>query len=86
MNRIKKLPPVIFIYGAIVALLLGGASLLIMSPKQCPLDYTQEQADVANCIAGANIGLGIILAIGIWITAILIALGISISRKNKKTS
>ena len=58
------------------ALLLVAAALLFMNPPQCPADYTPHQVNASGCIIGANIGTGLVftLAIGIWITAIVLAI------------
>ncbi len=58
-----------------VWLALTVFTFTIMNPPQCPDSYTQAQIDSANCIVGANIGLGIfIMFIFVPLSVILIGL------------
>ncbi len=83
MGLLKSSPIRILAYGTLAATLVAGAGFLFLNPPECPRGYTQEQVDAAGCIIGANIGLGLILmlAIAIWVTALASALGLVISRR-----
>jgi hypothetical protein len=87
VDLLKKPPVLVLAYGTLAAALVAGAGLLFLNPPQCPPGYTQEQVDASDCSIGANIGLGIILllAIAIWITAVAGALGMAVLKKMGKT-
>lgn len=86
MSHVKKLPVLVFAAGTLVSLLIVGAALIFMTPEQCPIYYTQAQVDATKCSVGANIvlGLAFMLAIGVWVVTIGVALGISNFKGNKK--
>jgi hypothetical protein len=85
MNKIKNSPLFIFLSGTMTAFLLVIAALLFMNPPQCPANYTQEQVNASNCIIGANIGIGFVfmLAIGVWVTSIIVAKNVAASKRTK---
>ncbi|MDQ3159106.1 MAG: hypothetical protein M3P98_03175 [bacterium] len=58
---------------------------LVIDTPQCPENYTQAQVDAANCIIGANIGLGtIMLFVAVPITILLVVLwGVALFGKKK---
>jgi hypothetical protein len=73
MARFKIPSPfIIFVSGALLALLIFSATLFFMNAPQCPSNFDQAETDTLNCITGANIGLGlgILLAAGIWAATI----------------
>ncbi len=71
---------------ALGVLMIFAIYLPLLSPPQCPLTYTQDQIDSANCIVGANIGAGLLRLLGILVTfvtgaGLLASVSVRVSRK-----
>lgn len=83
MMRLFKNPLVPL--GTLVALLVAGFGLVFLNLPQCPASYTQDQVNSANCIIGANIGLGLVfmLAAGIWLATIAAAVVLNRFKTNR---